>query len=181
MICRVSPWGEVTSSDLRTQGPFKIYVLPRTGLFSISKPISTPIYSKFNFRVLGIGPSALITTGITLISICQICHIFLAKSWYFSIYSSWLNSIVSSSGKAKSTILHIFCLIYCNQIWPSCLNFAVYLYGKTQQYLSIVIFQNIFWGMVIPPFFKFKSFLPAQLPMDNLSHIIVSLFIFLLC
>ena len=70
--------------------------------------VSMPITSSLFLNSLGVIPKAPIIIGMTLTCFFQIFLNFLAKSWYFSIFSNSFASTLLSKGIVKSVILHVF-------------------------------------------------------------------------
>ena len=83
-------------------------------------------------------PRAPTMSSITLTLMCQILLIFLARSWYFSNFSSWLCSTLGSCGMELSPLLHFF-FSRLAPAYPVCCDHFITLYHKSHK-----IFQSSF-------------------------------------
>ena len=77
----------------------------RTHLWISSMDLSTPMVLRFSFNLSGTIPNAPTTMGITFVLTPHIFRISLARSWYFSSFSSYFALTLPSSGIATAIIL----------------------------------------------------------------------------
>ena len=73
--------------------------------------VSTPMVLRFSSNLSGIVPNAPTTMGITFFLTPHIIRISLARSWYFSTFSSFFALTLPSSGIATCKIWQFFAFL----------------------------------------------------------------------
>ena len=104
----------------------------------------------------------------------------LARSWYFILFSFFLQ-YVAISGNSYVHKDCFLCLLFLNyNIWPPVMDFTVCLDSKVPQQFYFLILFYAFAGMLIPFVTALNSIFLAQLLMYDPLNNIMSLFTFCL-
>ena len=166
----------------------KSYQVSRTFL-SIQADISNALFSTSSLisnssspftNSLEIAPSAQITSDITGSFMVRIFFSYFARSKYLSLFWLFLkfHSVVCWDSKVHYSASSLFLLLQ-GLVYPRLGDTFVSVCISKSQNVRL-IFQEVFWVVLIPLVRKVKFKYLAQLPVDHHAHPVVSSLIFIL-
>ena len=112
--------------------------------------------------------------GVTFVLTSHIFRTFLARSRYFSTFSSPFFSHLSILWNyLDCNFTALVFLVNCQKIRSSGPNLMVCSNTEAPQKFEVVIFKHVLQDMVIPPFISLKPTLSCQMPMDCPTHCVI--------
>ena len=112
--------------------------------------------------------------AITFVLTSHIFRTFLARSRYFSTFSSPFFSQLSILWNCLDyNFTALVFLVNYHKIRSSGPNFMVCSNTEVPQKFEVVIFKHVFQDMVIPPFISLKPTLSCHIPMDCPTHCVI--------